>query len=73
MKPTEKQLAYVNRILSYLGEEKVCLYIRHFYPSVNINNLTKKQAQKIITGLSRHLPQKQWGRDGMSMSWIQSQ
>lgn len=69
-KPTEKQVAYVGRIADYLGEQDVLQYIQHFYPSADMGNLTKDQAQKIITGLSARLP---WGGNGMSMGWIQSQ
>ncbi|MNW65717.1 hypothetical protein D3C74_441230 [compost metagenome] len=73
IKPTEKQTAYVNRIIDCLGQQSVHEYIQYFYPTVTMKNLTKDQAQKIITGLSHHLPRKHWGGNGMSMGWIQSQ
>ncbi|RXZ78054.1 hypothetical protein EBB07_28780 [Paenibacillaceae bacterium] len=73
MKPTEKQAAYVARIINQLGEERVQKYIQHFYSSATIDNLKKHEAQKVITGLQTYLPLKHWGGNGMSMGWIQSQ
>lgn len=68
--PTEKQTRYVDRIVKYLGEDKVLNYIKYFYPEASLNSLSKNESQKIIKGLSARLP---WGGNGMSMGWIQSQ
>jgi hypothetical protein len=73
LKPTDKQAAYVQRIVDCLGTERVESYIKHFYSSVDMTNLEKDQAQKIITGLQTYLPRNHWGGNGMSMGWIQSQ
>ena len=57
MKPTEKQLAYVKRIIDKLGEERVLTYIKHFYPQItSIADCNRVEAQKIITGLSSFMP-----------------
>lgn len=48
---TFKQEMRIRDIINFYGEGKVNSYIKYFYPSANINNLTKIQAQKIITGL----------------------
>lgn len=61
MKPTEKQMAYVERIINELGEEMVQHYIERFYSCADISNLNKEQAQKIITGLSSHISKPIYG------------
>lgn len=48
---TDKQVAYVQRIVNERGKEYVQSYIRHFYPNADIDNLSKTEAQKIITGV----------------------
>lgn len=73
LKPTEKQIKRVQKIIDHIGVKEVESYIRHFYSEVNINDLEKNEAQKIITGLQFRLPRKPWGGEPMSMSWIQSQ
>ncbi len=57
-KPTDKQIAYVNRIIKHLGFETVESYIQHHRPGTDMNALTKDQAQKIITGLDHRMPKK---------------
>ncbi len=53
MKPTEKQILYIKRIIDKLGEERVLSYIKHFYPHItSISECNRVEAQKIITGLS---------------------
>lgn len=62
MNPTEKQLNVVGKIVDKLGPEKVIAYIKKFFPSVaKLDALTRKQAQKIITGLQHYLPPKPSG------------
>lgn len=56
MKPTEKQIAYVERIVAKLGREYVQNYI-----GVEIEKLTKNQAQKIITGLGNRISKPIYG------------
>lgn len=51
MAATEQQKNRVNKIICRIGIEEVNSYIHNFYPDADISNLTKKQAQKIITGL----------------------
>ena len=58
MAPTEKQIDYIKRIITFLGRNAVSDYIKRFYPNSNIDCLTKCEAQKIITGLSFRLPGK---------------
>lgn len=48
---TKKQQNQVNKRIKHHGLEKVANYIKHFYPDADMNNLSKIQAQKIITGL----------------------
>lgn len=57
-RPTEKQLNRVNKIINYLGQETVKSYFKKFCPNGVYSNMTKKQAQKIITGLGNRLPSK---------------
>ena len=63
----EKQKRIVDKIIAHFGIEKVTNYIQHFYPNVDMSALTKKQAQKIITGLQTKLPSRPimsvFGRD----------
>ena len=57
MKPTEKQILYIKRIINKLGEERVLSYIQHFYPHItSISECNRIEAQKIITGLSSFMP-----------------
>lgn len=53
-KPTQKQIEKINKLIYYLGRETVVNYITNLngFKNTNIDNLTKKQAQKIITGLA---------------------
>ena len=53
---TSKQKQYVNKIIKHLGEDEVLNYILKFYKNIDLENLTKRQAQKIITGLGNRLP-----------------
>lgn len=50
-KPTEKQVNRVKKIEEYLGKEEVLAYFKKFFPSGEYNDMTKKQAQKIISGM----------------------
>lgn len=52
---TDKQKIRVKKIIDFLGTEYVKSYIQHFYTDVDIDNLTKECAQKIITGLGHRL------------------
>lgn len=57
MKPTEKQILYVKRIIDKLGEERVLTYIKYFYPHItSIADCNRVEIQKIITGLSSFMP-----------------
>lgn len=66
-KPTTKQIKLVNKIINHLGEERTIAYLSYFFTKVDINNLTKTQAQKLITGKQHILPTKPvygvYGRD----------
>lgn len=55
---TLKQKRLIDKIIDYFGKEKVEEYISYFYPKVNIEELKKEEAQKIITGLYHKLPKK---------------
>lgn len=67
MRITLKQQNRVNKIIEFLGIDYVTEYINRFFQPVDMNNLTKDQAQKIITGLAHKLPRKPvfmvYGRD----------
>lgn len=68
-KPTAKQMKRVNKIIDLLGVKEVSNYINNIkgYKNTDINNLDRRQAQKIITGLDAYLPRKPifniYGRD----------
>lgn len=52
MCPTEKQKKLIQGRIKYFGEEKVLLYAKHFFPELrNLENISREQTQKIITGL----------------------
>lgn len=52
MCPTEKQKRLIKKRIQYFGEEKVLLYEKHFFSELqNLENISREQAQKIITGL----------------------
>lgn len=52
MCPTEKQKRLIKKRIQYFGEEKVLFYEKHFLPELqNLENISREQAQKIITGL----------------------
>lgn len=48
---TEKQKPKVDAIIAYFGWAHVESYIRYFYKDASLSELTRGQAQKIITGL----------------------
>lgn len=48
---TEKQRRQVDKRISRFGIEAVKKYVERFFDKVDINCLTKQQAQKIITGM----------------------
>lgn len=52
MCPTEKQKRLIKKRIQYFGEEKVLFYEKYFFPELqNLENISREQAQKIITGL----------------------
>ena len=57
-KATDKQLKYIDRIMKHVKPKDVRQYVTHFYLDADMNNLTKEQAQKIITGLQSKIPGK---------------
>ena len=65
MCPTEKQKRLIKKRIEYFGEEKVFLYAKNFFPELqNLKNISKEQAQKIITGLMiPHVIHGVYGRD----------
>jgi hypothetical protein len=48
---TEKQRNQIEKRIKYFGQDEVQRYISFFFPNADINNLTKEQAQKVITGM----------------------
>lgn len=64
---TESQKGRVMATIAYYGWARVEEYITCFYPGADLSRLTRKQAQKIITGLSMRIPRKPimnvYGRD----------
>jgi len=53
-KPTEKQLSRIHRLVEYKGEDFVYKYFKRKFPEGDFGDLTKEQAQKIITGLQTY-------------------
>ena len=51
-----KQDLRTEKIIDYFGEEYIINYLVKFFREININNLTKEQKQKIITGLENKIP-----------------
>lgn len=67
MKATEKQLKRVEIIIDYFGYQDIKKYIEKYFKNVDMNSLTKEQAQKIISGWDMRIPRKPirnvFGRD----------
>lgn len=67
LSPTDKQKNAIKKIINHIGKESVEKYLDKFFPGRNLNNMTREQAQKIITGLSHKVPRKPvyrvYGRD----------
>lgn len=55
---SEKQLARVDKIRNHLGDNEVVEYMKRFWTSFSFETMTRKQAQKLITGLGNRLPSK---------------
>lgn len=49
---TEKQKKQVEKRILHFGVDKVKSYIHRFFPNADVYNLTKVEAQKIITGMT---------------------
>lgn len=64
---TEKQVKRVKIIINYFGRKDVKEYIDKYFKNVDMDNLTKEQAQKIISGWDMRIPRKPvrnvYGRD----------
>lgn len=69
VKPSEKQEAYVYRIIDVCGKKKVKEYIRKFYPDFKFKTMSKEQAQKIITGMSHVTNKPIFGVAGRDVPW----
>jgi hypothetical protein len=54
--PTEKQLARIEKIIAHLGREKVIQFLTGYFPSATLENMTRVQAQKLITGTEAYMP-----------------
>ena len=67
MKATEKQLKRVEIIIDYFGYQDIKKYIEKYFKNVDMNSLTKEQAQKIISGwdmrITRQHIRNVFGRD----------
>lgn len=67
--PTKNQLKTVEKLIKHLGRDYVINYITNIkgYKNTDIDNLNRRQVQKIITGLGLKLPSKPimnvYGRD----------
>ena len=46
IKATEKQTKRVNQIIDYIGYENIERYIKKYYVEVDMDDLSKEQAQK---------------------------
>ncbi len=49
--PTVKQRAVIEKIIAYYGINQVEAYFHDRFPGGDFSNMTRKQAQKIITGM----------------------
>lgn len=58
LKPTSKQRSRIARIVEHVGLDFVKRYFCKHFPRGDFDNMTRKQAQKIITGLDYCLPKK---------------
>lgn len=56
MKPTSKQLTRISNIILYAGVELVQEYYQKHYPKGKFDQMTRVQAQKIITGMDHWVP-----------------
>jgi hypothetical protein len=52
--PTQRQKDRIKRLIDHTGEVFVFDYFKRKFPDGDFNNLTKEQAQKIITGLQTY-------------------
>lgn len=67
MELTEKQINRIQKIQEHLGNDRVENYFYKHFPNGDIKNMTRKQAQKVITGLGSYLPTKPM--HGVKTSW----
>lgn len=54
--PTEKQVNRIKKIIADLGQEHVEIYFYKHFPGGHFDKMNRKQANKIITGLSCFMP-----------------
>lgn len=57
-KPSEKQIGRIERLIAHLGKDEVIRYFASKFPKGDFENMTRKQAQKVITGLQVFEPRK---------------
>ena len=53
---TDKQKNIINKIISKLGVQRVKAYFDQQFPFGDYDDMTRREAQKIITGLARFMP-----------------
>ncbi|MFT9494374.1 MULTISPECIES: hypothetical protein [Bacillota] len=68
--PTDKQLKRIQRMIDIRGKQFVESYYSSKFPEGDFEHLTKKQAQKIITGLQWIEPRKPIGGICVNEEWI---
>jgi len=54
MVPTEKQLGRIQRLIDYRGREFVEEHFKKHFPTGDLSNMTKDQAQKFIIKMDRY-------------------
>ena len=68
--PTQKQIDRIQKMKEVRGEEFIKDYYYSYYPSGDFKHLTRKSAQKIITGLQWIEPRKPINNVYESQEWI---
>jgi hypothetical protein len=54
--PTARQLKRIQKVIACIGEDRVISYLQKHWPAATLENMNRKQANKIITGMGYVLP-----------------
>lgn len=53
---TDKQKGRINKLLKYANLEEIKAYFYKKFPKGDYDNMTRKEAQKVITGMDYKVP-----------------